>query len=250
MLKAYQTAGLPLPNYRLSESNILYDARLDIGNWQSSAYNDKAFKNAAELGSVGTTPWGKLVLRPIPQFKNFDLKPYISIKRSSSAVADTLIGQMPYNAQITPYLKIDAPAGQKIIICTDNYLFNDGGEPNLRAEYITKKGIQQYESPGWLNGQKVYYIIPKGIKVIVLQYRESGYNTEFAGSFTSSDAFFNKLWAKIAAHTLHHHARLLYGLPRPRTRPMDGAMLLTNRVKGFMRCQHQAMRLPKNGCTN
>jgi alpha-L-rhamnosidase len=196
LLKAYQTAGLPLPNYRLSESNILYDARLDIGNWQNGTYNSKEFKTATELGSAGTTPWGKLVLRPIPQFKNFGLKSFVSLKTSSSATADTLIGTIPYNAQITPYLNIEAPAGQKIVICTDNYLFNNGGEPNLRAEYITKNGKQEYESLGWLNGQKVYYIIPKGVKIIGLKYRETGYDTEFSGSFNSSDAFFNKLWAK------------------------------------------------------
>jgi alpha-L-rhamnosidase len=93
-------------------------------------------------------------------------------------------------------MEVEASAGQKIVMCTDNYLFNDGGEPNLRGEYITKAGTQQYESLGWLNGQKVYYIIPKGIKVIKLAYRETGYDTKFAGSFTSSDPFFNKLWQK------------------------------------------------------
>ncbi|TSD66386.1 Bacterial alpha-L-rhamnosidase [Inquilinus sp. KBS0705] len=195
LLKAYQIAGLPLPNYRLSESNILYDARAGIGNWRSSIYKGK-MPNAVELGSAGVSPWNKLVLRPIPLFKNYGLKNYTNIRISSSATADTVIAQMPYNAQITPYLKVDAAAGQKIVICTDNYLFNDGGEPNLRGEYITKTGRQEYESLGWLNGQKVYYIIPKGVKVLALKYRETGYDTELAGSFNSSDAFFNKLWQK------------------------------------------------------
>ncbi|RYU91417.1 glycoside hydrolase [Mucilaginibacter terrigena] len=195
-LKAYQTAGDPKPNYRLPESNIMYDARLETGDWQSPAYNGKAMGNADEKGKAGSSPWNKLVLRPIPLWKDYGLKEYVNLKTSSSATADTLIGQLPYNAQITPYLEVEASAGNKIIICTDNYLFNNGGEPNLRAEYITKAGKQQYESLGWLNGQKVYYIIPKGIKVIKLCYRETGYDTRIAGNFTSSDPFFNKLWQK------------------------------------------------------
>jgi alpha-L-rhamnosidase len=195
-LAAYQTAGDPKPNYRLPESNIMYDARLAIDNWQSANYKDGAMEFASERGAMGAAPWNKLVLRPIPLWKNYGLKDYLNIKTSSSATTDTVIAQLPYNAQITPYLEVEASAGQKIVMCTDNYLFNDGGEPNLRGEYITKAGTQQYESLGWLNGQKVYYIIPKGIKVIKLAYRETGYDTKFAGSFTSSDPFFNKLWQK------------------------------------------------------
>lgn len=195
-IKAYQTAGEPIPNYRLSESNILYDARLEIGNWWSTGYDDSILFPASEQGTAGSAPWNKLVLRPIPLWKDYGIKDYVNIKTSSSATADTLIGQLPSNLQITPYLEVEAPAGQKIILCTDNYLFNNGGEANIRGEYITKAGKQQYESLGWLNGQKVYYIIPRGVKVITLAYRETGYDTKFAGSFTSSDPFFNKLWQK------------------------------------------------------
>ncbi|RYE18568.1 MAG: glycoside hydrolase, partial [Sphingobacteriales bacterium] len=208
-VSAYQAAGAPLPNYRLSEISILYDARLDMGNWQAAGYNDSQMSAAISLGKAGSAPWNKLVLRPIPMWKDFGMKPYVSLKTSPSAVADTLIGSLPYNAQITPYIKLQATAGQKIIICTDNYLFNDGGETNIRAEYITKDGIQEYENLGWLNGQKVYYIIPKGIKVLGSGYRETGYDTEFAGSFTSSDSFLNTLWLK-ALRTLYVTMRDTY----------------------------------------
>ena len=200
--KAYQTAGDPQPNYRLSEANILYDACLDMGNWQSANYIDTAMAPAQELGAAGNAPWNKLVLRPIPQWKNSGIKNYLNVRTSSSANSDTLICSLPYDAQITPYLKIDAAEGQKIIICTDNYLFYNGGEANIRGEYITKNGVQEYENLGWLNGSKVYYIIPKGIKVLQVGYRETGYATELAGSFTSSDPFLNTLWKK-AQRTLY-----------------------------------------------
>ena len=200
---AYKIAGDPQPNYRLSESNILYDARLSPGDWQvKSALYNNTMPQAIELGPVDCAPWNKLQLRPIPQWKNSGIKNYNGLRTVSSPATDTVIGSLPYNAQVTPYLKINATAGQKIIICTDNYLFHNGGEANLRGEYITKNGVQEYENLGWLNGQQVYYILPKGVKIIRLGYRETGYNTELAGSFTSSDPFLNTLWQK-AQRTLY-----------------------------------------------
>jgi hypothetical protein len=199
---AYQTASGPPPNYRLSESNILYDARLDMGNWQFANYKATTMPEALELGPAGSAPWNNLVLRPIALWKNFGIKSYVNLRKASSSTTDTLIGTLPYNAQITPYLKVEATAGQEITICTDNYLFYNGGEANVKGEYITKSGIQSYENLGWLNGHKVYYIIPKGVKVLQLGYRETGYNTEFAGSFTSADLFLNTYWKK-AQRTLY-----------------------------------------------
>jgi len=35
LLSSYQLAGEPYPNFRLPESSILYDARKDIGSWQT-----------------------------------------------------------------------------------------------------------------------------------------------------------------------------------------------------------------------
>ena len=46
----------------------------------------------------------------------------------------------------------------------DNY--EGGSERNVRAEYITREGEQEYESYGWMNGHEVYYIIPEGVKVL------------------------------------------------------------------------------------
>jgi hypothetical protein len=202
ILTAFRTAGSPLPNRRLSESNILFDARYDIGFWQGEGYDDSLMDYAVESGKEGSSPWNRLVLRPIPQWKDYGLKPFISQRTINAASADTIICDLPYNAQITPYLKVEAEEGRRIVICTDNYLFYNGGDDNLRAEYITRKGVQEYESPGWLNGHKVYYIIPKDVKVISLKFRETGYNTEFTGSFSSSDNFLNLLWQK-ACRTLY-----------------------------------------------
>ena len=204
LLKAYQTACEPLPNFRLSESSILYDARKDLGPWQTESYNERNMSGAMVLGKAGDYPWNKLVPRPIPLFKDFGLKSYLKENKPTiSQASDTIICDLPYNAQVTPYLKVEASDGNKITIFTDNYIYFNGGDGGIiRAEYITKKGIQEYESLGWINGHKVYYIIPKGVKVLELKYRESGYNTKLAGSFHCSNPFFNKLWEK-ANRTLY-----------------------------------------------
>lgn len=207
--RAYQTAGEPYPNFRLPESSLLYDARKDPGAWQQPDYDDKWMPNAMELGVAGDQPWNQLHLRPTPQWKNSGLKEYANTKSFPfTSSGDTIVCDLFYNTQLTPYLKIEAEEGQKIMIATDNYLFY-GPETNVRAEYITQKGVQEYESLGWMNGHKVYYFIPKGVKVLDLQFRETGYNTSFAGSFKSSDPFLNTLWEK-ARRTLYITMRDTY----------------------------------------
>ncbi|MGB3465780.1 MAG: alpha-L-rhamnosidase C-terminal domain-containing protein, partial [Cyclobacteriaceae bacterium] len=120
---------------------------------------------------------------------------YTSVRKG-----DTVIAELPYNAQITPFLKVDAPAGKRIVMFTDHY--KGGSAYNMRAEYITKEGTQLFESPGWINGHKTYYVIPEDVQILDLMYRESGYTTEFAGKFSCDNDFFNLLWQK-AARTLY-----------------------------------------------
>lgn len=200
ILDAYQTAGKPFPNYRLAEPSLLYDARKDPGSWHSDT--SVKMDNAVEI-STGSGPWNALAARPIPFFKDFGLKKYDHTRTISSVDYDTIICELPYNAQITPYMRIEAPqAGKKIIIFTDNYLHYNGGANYIRSEYITRTGIQEYESLGWINGHKVYYVVPEGVKVLDLKFRETGYDTDFAGDFTCSDPFYNTLWEK-ARRTLY-----------------------------------------------
>ena len=80
---------------------------------------------------------------------------------------------------------------------------------SVRAEYVTKEGIQEYESLGWMNGHIVKYTIPAGIKIKSLKYRETGFNSEFTGYFSCNDTFYNKLWQK-AKRTLYVTMRDTY----------------------------------------
>ncbi len=194
---AYQDTDAPYPNFRLPESNIRFDARMEMSGWNQPGYAGK-MPNAEIISPVGVAPLGKLVERPIPLWKDYGLKPYASVRRS--AAGDTLYCRLPYNSQVTPYLKVEATAGKVIHIRTDNY--EGGSQYNVRAEYITRDGVQEYESYGWMNGHEMLYILPEGVKVLDVKFRETGYNTEFTGSFSCNDPFMNELW-KRSARTLY-----------------------------------------------
>lgn len=195
--KAYGTAGEPEANYRLPESNLSFDARKDITNWRSPSA--PRLGRAMELPViVGEPPFGTLVKRPIPMWKCTGLMDYPEVRRSG----DTLVCSLPYNAQITPYLKVKAPAGRTIKMQTDHYKVALAKTQCLWGEYITRDGVQEYESLGWLNGDKIMYIVPSDVEVIDVKYRETGYDTEITGAFECDDPFLNEYWRK-AVRTLY-----------------------------------------------
>jgi len=193
---AYETCPAPFPNFRLPESSIRFDARNDVGNWYDNHYSVRMWGNAKVLGVPPMVPWNDLVPRPIPQWKDSKLISYIQAPAFPVQCKNdtTIVCTLPSNLQITPYLKIDAPSGKVIEMKTENFM--GGGAPNMYAQYVSRKGIQEYESYGWINGHKVIYTVPAGVKVLDLKYRETGYNTEFAGSFSSTDTFLNNIWQK------------------------------------------------------
>lgn len=202
--EAYQNTESPYPNYRLPESNIRYDARLKIDGWNQPDYRGH-MRGAEVIATAGGKPFGKLVQRPIPLWKDYGLRSYVSVK--SSEKGDTLYCQLPYNCQVTPYLRIEARSGRTIRMQTDDYI--GGGVENVRAEYITCDGEQEYESYGWMNGHTMIYVIPEGVKVLDVKFRETGYDTEFLGSFQCDDPFYNELW-KRSIRTLYVTMRDTY----------------------------------------
>ena len=202
---AFGSCPDPQPNFRLSESSISYDARKAMDGWTDPEYDDSRMPQAEELGNEGDAPWGRLIPRPIPLWKNYGLKKFADYRTSG----DTLICRLPYNAQFTPYIKVRSAAGRTIQLQTDNYVLYNGGDTGLRAEYVTRDGVQEYESPGWLNGHCFYLIAPKEVEVLDVRFRETGYDAEFAGKFNSSDPFLNDIWAK-AVRTLYITMRDTY----------------------------------------
>ena len=193
---AFIDSSLYPPNYRLPEYSIYYDAREDMHDWLNGSYDVSSWENATEYADGGEGNYGKLYPRGIPFLKDFGLKDYENSKDYENYEVTKLSGEkitvdIPYNAQITPYLKIIAPEGKKIRITTENTLIGA-----VSTTYVTKEGEQEFESLGWFNGEHITYDIPKGVTVVSLKYRETGYDSSFCGDFKCDDEFMNSLWQK------------------------------------------------------
>ena len=193
---AYIDSALYPPNYRLAEYSVYFDARKEIGDWINTAYDVSEWENATEYAVGGAGVYGKLYPRGIPFLKDYGFKDYENSKDYENYTVTKLFGEkitvdIPYNAQITPYLKIVAPAGKKIRITTENTLIGA-----VSTTYKTKEGEQEFEALGWFNGEHITYRIPRGVTVVSLKYRETGYDSSFSGDFRCDDEFLNSLWQK------------------------------------------------------
>ncbi|MBQ3127674.1 MAG: glycoside hydrolase [Clostridia bacterium] len=192
---AYIDSPFYPPNYRLPEYSIYFDARKD-NDWLNGAYDFSSWENATEYAVGGEGAYGKLYPRGIPFLKDYGLKDYENSESYENYTVKKLFGEkitvdIPYNAQVTPYLKIIAPAGKKIRITTENTLIGA-----VSTTYKTKEGEQEFEALGWVNGEHITYKIPKGVTVVALKYRETGYDSSFCGDFKCDDEFLNSLWQK------------------------------------------------------
>ena len=185
------------PSTRIPEEHNYYDARLEVGleNWQAPDFDDSTWENARVLGNVGDAPWGGLWERSIPQMKYWERTDYNNpgvfapFRETATAEQVSLVMKLPYNMHSQPYLKVDAPAGLEIQI------LSDGNEP-VNTYYVTKNGVQEFEGYYWMSAQNMTYVIPAGVKILELKYRQSGYATEFAGNFVCEDEDLNTLWMK------------------------------------------------------
>ena len=154
-----------LQNGRLSEFNIYYNSNLELNNWINKEYDDTNWENAIVCGNYNSNIWGELIKRDIPQFKYSDIKKYINSDEYENKTfeEDTIIEmKLKNNIQLVPYFKIDSKSNEKIIISNNKNL--DNTSYYGKVTYITKNGDQQYESPSWINGDEIYYYIPKGKK--------------------------------------------------------------------------------------
>ena len=193
---AYVDSALYPPNYRLPEYSIYFDAREDLGDWTATEYDLSSWENASVYAKGGEGVYGKLYPRGIPFLKDYGLKDYENSADYENYTVRNIFGEkitvdIPYNAQLTPYLKVVAPAGKKIRITTENTLIGA-----VSDTYITKEGEQEFEALGWFNGEHITYEIPKGVTVVSLKYRETGYDSKFSGDFECDDEFMNSLWQK------------------------------------------------------
>ncbi len=226
------------PNYRLPESNIGFDARKDIP-FQQADYDDSGW-GRARLVSLEEAGWNGLAVRPIPQWKDYGLKTYARTERQGNRI----LAYLPYNAQVTPYIKLKAAAGHRIDIRTDDY--RGGSATNVFAEYTTCEGVQEFECHGWMNGHYVIYTIPEGCEVLELKYRETGYDTDFAGSFWCDDPFLTRLWTK-SQRTLYITMRDTYMDCPDRERAQWWGDVVNELGEAFYALDEKAHRLTRKG---
>ena len=66
------------PNYRLPESNVYYDAREEIADWNKCSFDFSGWENATEYALGGEGCWGETYSRDIPLFKDYGLKDYLN----------------------------------------------------------------------------------------------------------------------------------------------------------------------------
>lgn len=129
-------AGDSMPNFRFSESDIRYDARLDIGNWTTPGYAVDTWENADILSPEQQKELGEPVTRGIPLFADLGIRDFLNsdIVRGITTEKDTTLEmRLPYNLQFTPILSLDAPAGKQITLRTENFhTCARGQEPQKR----------------------------------------------------------------------------------------------------------------------
>ena len=191
-IHAYKTAEGRPTNFRLPEESVLYDARLFESDWMLDSYKKRLGSAIVVPEPLAYAAMGNLVERPIPLFKTSTLLQY----SSTQSLGDTIRCYLPYNCHFHPYLKIEAPSGKHIVMKGDHDIVTNA--KTVHAEYISCDGVQEYESLPWINGEYVDYIVPQGVKVVELGYRESSYNCEISGHFVCDDPLLNQYWQKAA----------------------------------------------------
>jgi hypothetical protein len=93
------------------------------------------------------------------------------------------------------WMELESESGKQIQLNSSNPLVT---YLTKTETYTTKAGPQIAEAENWLSGEGAIYTIPAGVKVKSVKYRETGFDTTFAGSFECNDSDFNVLWNKAA----------------------------------------------------
>lgn len=129
---------------------------------------------------------------------DYGQKNYVRTSKDLPHVEDKpwkLVCTLPYNCHFQPWIELVAEADQVIGLNSSNPLVLYLTETET---YKTRAGIQDYEAKHWVSGEGAIYTIPAGVTVRAVKYRETGYDTTFAGSFECNDSDFNVLWKKAA----------------------------------------------------
>lgn len=130
--------------------------------------------------------------------KDFGIKDYLHLSKElphSEAGKWKLVCTMPYNCHFQPRLRAEGPNGSIISFNSSNPLV---GYLTPTETVAIESGEHIYEAKNWVSGEGAIYTIPAGVTVKSVDYRETGYDTTFAGMFECNDEDYNILWRKAA----------------------------------------------------
>ena len=130
--------------------------------------------------------------------KDYGLKNYIHVSKDLPHVETNdwkLVCTMPYNCHFQPWIQVASPKGKVIKFNSSNMLVQ---YLTKTETYTTEAGDQSAEAKNWISGEGAIYTIPAGVTVKAVQYRETGFDATFAGSFECNDNDYNILWKKAA----------------------------------------------------
>ena len=114
---AFGKVDPPDPNYRLPEASVLFDAGMDLAGWEQPGYDDSGWGTPVLSGARGCAPWGGLVERPVPQWKDWGMGEYVETTQSKEDGVTIYSCRLPHNGHVHPILEVKAPAG-KLIDCS------------------------------------------------------------------------------------------------------------------------------------
>lgn len=210
--KNKRALGVDYPNYpqsgMLAEYNVYYDARESSGDFTAKEYDDSSWDNATPVAKPGALPFGDLYRSVTPLTKFDDIKilytndrirPDGTILENGWIIEGNPIRiSLPKNMQYSLYFKVSASAGNKITYYSDTYQIGTTSGYTFKDTYITRDGEQVFESYPWRSGSEIILEWEGNVTFKEIGYRPSGYNTEQAGSFESSDLELDKLWQMCA----------------------------------------------------
>lgn len=176
----------------LAEQAVDYDARHTVADWTQPGFNDSTWETATVKGVPPAAPWGELVFRPIPLWRDSEVRQYENHEALKFPVKGPakVVGKLSANLQVYPRFRVRGSPGAEMKIRIER--------DKKTTIYTTREGDQEFEVPAWGNGHHVTYEIPAGVALLDASYRETGYDADFAGSFTCSDPGLTRLWQKAA----------------------------------------------------
>ncbi|KAB2640324.1 MAG: Bacterial alpha-L-rhamnosidase [Verrucomicrobia bacterium] len=134
---------------------------------------------------------------PVPM-KDYGLQEYVHLSKDLPHTEPKpwkLVCTLPYNCHFQAWIELEAAAGQQIRFDSSNPLVSYLTPTETCS---TTAGSQIHEAKNWVSGEGAIYTIPAGVTVKAVKYRQTGYDTTFAGSFECNDNDYNILWKKAA----------------------------------------------------